>query len=292
MKKEIPKVDFDKNKKLDIEIIDLKVLFQKLSNTKDHDPFSIHRIEFYLILVVTKNSYSHFVDFKTYKLKEGSAIFIAKNQIHHFNPELEKTQGFVIIFNEYFIDKHYFLSENIKLNRLFNYHIETPILSKKELSKDNFIEIALALRSEYNFPNDFAKSELLGSLLHTLLLKAERVKEVQSFSKVKHQWLISFNVFKKLLEKEYIQTRSSRYYASKLHISYKLLNEIVKTLTGKTVKAFIDDFVIIEIKRYLVSTSLSVKEISYKTGFEEPANMTKFFKKNTNITPLQFRVNR
>ncbi|WP_344714552.1 helix-turn-helix domain-containing protein [Winogradskyella damuponensis] len=92
-----------------------------------------------------------------------------------------------------------------------------------------------------------------------------------------------------MLEIDYPKTRSSRDYASNLFISYKFLNDIVKTLTGKTVKAFIDDFVIIEIKRYLVTTSLSVKEISYKTGFEEPANMVRFFRKNTTFTPLKFR---
>ena len=129
------------------------------------------------------------------------------------------------------------------------------------------------------------------SLLNVLLLKAERAKEIQSItlSGIKTQWLETFNLFKNMLEEEYIKTRSSRYYASKLFISYKFLNDIVKKLTGKTVKAFIDDFVTIEIKRYLVSTSLSIKEVSYQTGFEEPANMVKFFKKHTNITPLKFR---
>ena len=95
--------------------------------------------------------------------------------------------------------------------------------------------------------------------------------------------------FKDMLEKEYTKTRSSRDYASSLFISYKFLNDIVKKLTSKTVKTFIDDFVTIEIKRYLVTTSLSIKEISYKTGFEEPANMVKFFRKNTSFTPLKFR---
>lgn len=92
-----------------------------------------------------------------------------------------------------------------------------------------------------------------------------------------------------MLEKEYVNTRNSKIYASKLFISYKFLNDVVKKLTGKTVKAFIEGFVTTEIKRYLVSTSLSVKEISYKTGFQEPVNMVKFFKKNTKITPLKFR---
>ena len=99
-----------------------------------------------------------------------------------------------------------------------------------------------------------------------------------------------FNQFKNLLENDCVKTRNSRAYAAKLFISYKFLNEVVKKLTGKTVKTFIDDFVIMEIKRYLVSTSLSSKEISYKTGFEEPANMTKFFKKHTGLTPLKFRA--
>ena len=92
-----------------------------------------------------------------------------------------------------------------------------------------------------------------------------------------------------MLENEYTNTRSSRAYAAKLYISYKFLNDIVKHLTGKTVKAFIDDFVIVEIKRYLVSTSLSINEIGYRTGFEEPANMVKFFKKRVGTTPLRFR---
>ena len=138
-------------------------------------------------------------------------------------------------------------------------------------------------------PNNFAKHEMLRALLHVLLLKAERAKEIKSISGVKTIWLDTFRDFKNTLQKEYTTTRNSRVYASKLFISYKFLNDIVKKLTGKTVKAFIDDFVTIEIKRYLVSTSLSIKEISYRTGFDEPANMIKFFKKNTQKTPLQFR---
>lgn len=114
---------------------------------------------------------------------------------------------------------------------------------------------------------------MMRTLLHVLLLRAERTKEIHALSEVKTKWLEIFNTFRDLLEKEYINTRNARYYASKLLISYKFLNDIVKELTTKTAKTFIDDFVIIEIKRYLVSTSLSVKEISYQTGFEEPANI-------------------
>lgn len=289
MENEIPKIFFNRSKSLDIEVMNFTQIFSKLNQSEGHNPFAAHKIEFFLILIITKNSYSHFVDFKSYILSEGSALFIAKNQVHHFTKELREADGFCIVFNSLFVDKYYFLSDNFKLNRLFNYHIETPVIHQKEMRGDSFIDIAHKLYDEYIFPNTFAKSEILRTLLYILLLKAERAKESQSVSGVKTHWLEIFSKFKNMLEKEYVKTRNSRTYASNLFISYKFLNDIVKKLTGKTVKAFIDEFVTIEIKRYLVSTSLSVKEISYKTGFEEPANMVKFFKKNTNATPLKFR---
>ena len=152
-----------------------------------------------------------------------------------------------------------------------------------------FTEIATQLYDEYTYPNPFAKSEILGILLQVLFLKSERAKEVQSIGGIKTHWLETFSAFKNRLEKDYVNTRSSRIYAAKLFISYKFLNDIVKKLTGKTVKAFIDDFVTVEIKRYLVSTSLTVEQISYQAGFEEPSNMVKFFKKHTQTTPLKFR---
>lgn len=151
------------------------------------------------------------------------------------------------------------------------------------------MQLIISLNQEYFLSKKFAKSEILASLLRVLLLKAERAKELHTIPNVNTQWLEVFSEFRIMLENEYINTRNSSIYASKLFVSYKFLNDVVKKLTGKTVKAFIDDFVIIEIKRYLISTSLSVNEISFKTGFEEPANMVKFFKKNTNTTPLKFR---
>lgn len=290
IKKEIPEIHFDGPTSLDVEVMSFSRLNERLNQSLDHDPFSTHRVEFYLILIVTQNTYTHFIDFEAYNAPEGSAIFVAKKQVHHFTKSLEEASGIAIIFNSLFIDSYFFVSDERKLNRLFNYHIETPVILKKEMGNDNFHGIATQLYNEYNFPDNFAKSEILRTLLHLLILKAERTKQTRSAgSNTKTLWLETFSNFKSMLEKEYVNTRSSRAYAAKLLVSYKFLNDVTKKLTGKTVKAFIDDFVIIEIKRYLVSTSLSVKEISYHTGFEEPANMIKFFKKHTALTPLTFR---
>ena len=290
MKTEIPKIQFTNNDTPHIEVMSFAQLRDKLSKAKHHNPFKGHKIEFHLITIVTKSSYTHFVDFKSYTLKAGSAIFIAKNQVHHFTKSIEKAKGICIVINSQFMDKYNFLSDNIKLNRLFNYHLGTPTISSSDLGEDSFLDIAKLLYKEYTFENNFAKSEMLRTLLHILLLRAERSKEACSNTSVKPYWLEVFGEFKDLLEFDYVNTRNARFYAKKLLISYKFLNDVVKELTNKTAKAFIDEFVTIEIKRYLASTSLSVKEISYQTGFLEPGNMNKFFKRNTKTTPLKFRA--
>lgn len=288
MKKEVQKIFFNRFKSLDVEVVNFNQLTEKLNNS-NHNPYAAHRIEFYCIVIVTKNSYTHFIDFKSYKLVEGSAIFVDKSQVHNFTKELQVSEGVCIIFSSLFMEKNYLSIDRIKLNRLFNYHIESPIIHQRDMGTDNFVGIANQLYDEYTFQNEFAKSEMLRTLLHVLLLKAERAKDIKATRGLKLHWLEIFGAFKNTLEEEYVTTRNSKVYASKLLISYKFLNDVVKKLTGKTVKAFIDDFVTVEIKRYLVSTSLSIKEISFKTGFDEPANMIKFFKKNSQMTPLKFR---
>lgn len=209
LEEDIPKVYFSKHESLLIEVMNVGQLMDKLNHSKDHDPFAIYKIEFYLILVLTKHSYTHFVDFSSYTLTAGSALFVAKNQVHHFNKGLREAEGFCIVFNSVFVDKSYFLANTLKLNRLFNYHIEAPVVHQQEMGEDSFIDIAREIFDEYGFPNHFAKSEILSTLLQVLLLKAERAKEFQSIQGVKPHWLVTFSTFKDMLEKEYANTRKS-----------------------------------------------------------------------------------
>lgn len=289
MTQSLPKIAYKKAAIYDIEVMSFDEMAAKLSQMHSHDPFAPHKIQFYLMIIVTNQAYTHYVDFKYYTLQKGSMLFVAKNQVQHFTKDIKSAKGFCIVINSHFLEQNYFLSKSIRLNRLYNYHLEDPLILPNEVVEDEFITSVEKLYAEYQLPNPFAKEELLRAYIDIILLKAERVKQQHAIRGVKTHWLKVFNQFKSLLEENYLNTRNSRFYASEILVSYKFLNDVVKQATGKTVKAFIDDFVTMEIKRYLASTALSVKEISYKTGFEEPANMTKFFKKNTQQTPLQFR---
>ncbi|MDC7998308.1 helix-turn-helix domain-containing protein [Gilvibacter sediminis] len=291
MAKSIPKIAYREAVTLDIEVMSIAQMSQRLVQSKDHDPFATHKIQFYLMIIVTEGAYTHYLDFNRYTLKPGSILFVAKEQVQHFTQAIHKTKGFAVILNHQYLENEYLGSSEIGLNRLYNYHLESPVIHQDQMAEDSLLPLAQELHNEYYLKNSFGKSEVLRSLLHALLVKAERVKDQNAQTTVSQQWLNHFSSFTLLLHNQHTKTRNAQDYADKLYISYKLLNDVVKALTLKTAKAFIDDFVCMEIKRLLISTSLSVKEISFKTGFDEPANMIKFFKKQAETTPAQFRKN-
>ena len=74
-----------------------------------------------------------------------------------------------------------------------------------------------------------------------------------------------------------------------MSVSYKHLNTIRKEISGFTAKQFIDNHVILEAKRYLATTDISIKELTYDMGFDEPTNFVKFFSKHTQMTPAVFK---
>jgi AraC family transcriptional activator of pobA len=83
-------------------------------------------------------------------------------------------------------------------------------------------------------------------------------------------------------------TRNAKDYCNNLNVSYQKLNLTCKTLTNKTVKEFIDDFLLLKAKRLLSESDVIISQVAYNLGFDEPTNFTKFFKKHTNQTPRSF----
>jgi AraC family transcriptional regulator, transcriptional activator of pobA len=96
-------------------------------------------------------------------------------------------------------------------------------------------------------------------------------------------------LFNDLLEADFKTQKQVAYYANKIIITEKRLNQATTNIIGKTPKEIIDARVLLEAKRILAHTNESIKEIAYQLGFEEPTNFIKYFKKHTAFTPTEFR---
>ncbi len=85
------------------------------------------------------------------------------------------------------------------------------------------------------------------------------------------------------------RNRTVKYFASLLSTHPNHLNAVVKRKTQKTAIAFIHEQLVLEAKALLSQTELSIKEIAFKLGFNEPSHFNNFFKKQTHLTPVLYR---
>lgn len=290
MKNDIPQVPFQKQEAdgFEFEIFSIQELYQRDKNLIDHSISLPHRVNFSLIIFITKGKGNHFIDFKKHPFQKGSIIFIAKEQVQSF--ELKSSiEGFIILFTDNFIWNTVDFSKSLNYSMLYNYHSKAPILNPKDMPPEGFFSIIEEINKEYYDPDPFAKEEFISSLMNFLFLKAERIFRKNINSKREKNLIKPFNAFRNLLIKNYQNTRNASDYSKMMNISYKHLNDITKAVIGQTTKEFIDNYLILESKRHLASSNISVKELTFQMGFDEPTNFIKFFKKHTRQTPSQFK---
>ncbi|WP_194972555.1 helix-turn-helix domain-containing protein [Aquiflexum lacus] len=97
--------------------------------------------------------------------------------------------------------------------------------------------------------------------------------------------------FKRLLTIHHIKERKIQFYADNLFISNQQLSLIVKKKTGHSAKSEILKFLLRRIKQMLIETSMTISEISYFLSFNSPAELNKFVKKYTGLSPQKLRTN-
>jgi AraC family transcriptional activator of pobA len=97
---------------------------------------------------------------------------------------------------------------------------------------------------------------------------------------------------RRLVEEHFRAERLLGFYADKLAMTPDRLNDHVKRATGVTAGHLIRQRVLTEAKRQLVFTAQPIHDIAYELAFSDPSHFTRFFRKQTGMTPQSFREGR
>ena len=96
-----------------------------------------------------------------------------------------------------------------------------------------------------------------------------------------------FERFYETLVESYQSERSVKFYADQLCLTPKHLSGVVKEVSGKTVGEWIDEFVILEAKALLNSSSMNIQEIADRLSFANQSFFGKYFKHYTGMSPKE-----
>ncbi|MEM1340258.1 MAG: AraC family transcriptional regulator [Bacteroidota bacterium] len=245
-----------------------------------------HRHSFFQLLWF-KEGGKHYIDYKVIEHPENTLFFINQNQVHYFCAE-SSNEGYLFHFNTSFISK---LSSEVPSRfsiSIFNemglpfIHLANKEVKLFELFSQTIIQELTEKKDNYT---DIVMHQFLAMLYQIERLKREQVTfDIDSnsdFSKIVK--------FKQLIIQKFDQNLIIHEIAKELGISSKKLNTLTKQYTGVTPASLIKEMKILEAKRMLASKSMSIKEIAYNLGFDQPTYFTKYFKKETTKTPKQFQ---
>lgn len=247
--------------------------------------FKPHRHSFFQIIWFQEVG-KHFVDYQVYEHPANAVFFLSTGQVHHFC-KASSNAGYLFHFNESFLHQQATYRTDLMRYRIFN-ELEQPfvVLPDDELEQFRFLHQQLSSEIQNQA---FNYKQQIFYYFQILLLNIERLKQKQQAQPpMNHHFELALK-FKKAVEEHQHEICSVAYYSQLLGISDKTLTNISKKYLHNTPAKIIHQRKVLEAKRLLSNSNLSIKEVAYQLGFEQATYFTKYFKKYTHTTPKAFQ---
>lgn len=250
-----------------------------------------HRHKDYKISFLEEGEVTHYTDFEKYVIKAPALILLAPDQVHQRTGDSFNRMVHISFTRDLLV------TETQGLVACWEYmfgQVVIPVLNeeyRRELS--TYMDL---MYSEFT-SNRAAKEMILKNLLNVFITTAARMVPCTKAKETTPEAEIDFTQnkivrqFKMLTDQHFLDTTRVDRYADMLYVTPGHLNDIIKTMTGKTAKQLIDEKRVMEAKRLLFWGEHSVKEIAHHLNFEDDGYFNRYFKKHTGQTPALFQRN-
>lgn len=250
-------------------------------NASENEP---HHHDFEELIIGTEGQLEHFIDFKSSVFKAPFVSFVTRGKVHRVRPIVEngKCRMWAIRFKSEFIPETTFQLYSL-------YHDRASIELPPDACFNRLNTLCEMMAEEMREPSpDYAVIRQLLSTLFTMV-EAERRKSIPEERDLLQSKSITFRNFLSILEENFYRNVGVEFYAEKLFMSARNLNNICHQILQQSVSEIIETRKLIEAKNLLSSTEKTVSEIGFELGYNEKAYFTNMFKKKTGQTPTAFR---
>jgi len=249
-----------------------------------------HRHDFYEVLFLIKGSGFYVIDGNKYDIKPPCVFFLSPGQVHTLEVSSD-IEGYIYIFTaDFYLLNRSNLNSLIEFPFFYTIHQKNPPLLIEKETDVLFLESLFRKGvAEIAHSGDYSV-ELLRSVLDLILTTCATLYPVSESTLNKGKGQLLVKRFFHLVEGNNLNNLSLNEYAGLIGVTPNHLTQTVKLLTGKTSSQIIKAKQLLEIKRLLVHTNLSISEIADQLHFEDQSYFTKFFKRETGFTPLQYRI--
>ncbi len=247
-----------------------------------------HAHNFYLVLVITEGKGKHVIDFTEYEVAAGSVFILSPGQIHQWILSKD-VEGYILFFaKEFFL--HDFDTNRLNRFPFFNSTFSSPFFKLNEGQTDSILQKYHLMCTEYrNRKTDF--QDIIRMYLNAMLMELTRYYPEKKKGKYTLPYdIVQLNKFEALVDKYFRLHRPLSCYAERMHISERQLSYLCKKTINKKPSEIIAERTILEAKRLIIHSSLSIAAISEELNYNDSSYFIRLFKKVTKQTPEQFRT--
>jgi AraC-like DNA-binding protein len=247
-----------------------------------------HRHNYYEVFYFVQGGGTHDIDFRSYPIRDHSMHFVTPGQVHHVkrNPE---SHGYIILFTVEFYTLGLQNRDVLTEIPFLNHGASSPVLHPTPDEHQGLLATVLNMGEEFEASRPH-KEDLLRSYLSILLVQSRRLFEKMNLipeeGRPEHELI---NRLRVLIERNFTTSHAPSTYAEMLCVSQNHLNSTVRKMLGRTIGDLVHERIVLEAKRLLAHTELSVKEISFQLNYDDPSYFTRFFRRHAEISPNEFR---
>lgn len=270
-KKQITQVQqYDKN---------IPIEFFKIQDTLEWFDYGRHyQYDFYQIYWFTEIlSHHHEIDFISYPIESNQIWIIYPGQVHYI--DASSLIGYYLAINKNYF--HRVLYKEAKQQSFMgNTHLKFQVIQPMDQVLEH---LNVLIEMEYNM---LRRAIVLEKYLRLYIIHIQDLPLL-----LENHISIDVRIHKllELVEEYYITQRKNEFYADKVALSTKRMNEILLHTIGKTLKQQLQDRLLLEAKRLVGYSDDNIQNIAHKLHFSEVPYFNRFFKKLTQQTPMDFR---
>lgn len=267
--------------------IESKFMIDRLENFLETQKnlYFPHKHLFFQVVLFTKGSGEHIIDFIHFPVEKNQIYFLAPGQVHAWNFR-GIIKGFIIHFSIDFLQS--FIRDPDYLNK-FSLFSGLAIKQVIDVTGSDaytiqiFEEIMAAASS-----NIYREDKIKVGLLRLFLQVSGNIQEPVQKKNKKSDSEVLYK-FQALINRNYKSHILTRDYAAELSITPNHLNALCRKETGNSAGGLIRERLLLEAKRLLINNKTTILDVSNSLNFIDNSYFTKFFKKYTGITPEKFK---
>jgi len=253
-----------------------------------------NRRAYYKISLIIGKNRAEYAD-KVIDIEQNALLFATPLIPYHYVPQDTNQSGHFCVFTPEFIHRS---KTGMAIDELPIFRPDGfPIF---QLTDKNVEELkAIFEKMHQEIVSDYAyKYDLLRNYVLELIHYGQKLQPITALYSTHNAATRVSSLFLELLERQFpiespqqkLNLRTAKDYADRLAVHVNHLNKVLKENIGKTTTEIISSRVTQEAKILLRQTDWHVSEIAYSLGFEEVAHFSNFFKRQTSLSPAQFRV--